>query len=108
MKYLLDTNIVSELTKPVPDNNCLAWLEKNSGECAISSITLAELGYGVERLPAGKHKNQRRAEFNFLQEEYSGQFFDFDGAAAVEWGRYAAELEAGYGADWWKTYDFRD
>ena len=36
------------------------------------------------------------------------RFFDFDAPAAFEWGRYAAELEAAYGTDWWKQFDQRD
>jgi predicted nucleic acid-binding protein len=106
--YLLDTNIVSELTKPAPDNRCLAWLEKNQTACALSSITLSELRYGIERMPDGKNKNQRAHDFDFLLEDYQGRFYEFDGPSAVEWGRYAAELESGFGADWWKQFDLRD
>jgi len=40
---LLDTNIVSELTKTLPDPKCLQWLSDRRGQCALSSITLAEL-----------------------------------------------------------------
>jgi predicted nucleic acid-binding protein len=108
MSFLLDTNIVSELHKPSPDPMCVAWLEARADECAVSTITLAELRWGIERLPEGKHKAQRLREFEFLLEDYEGRFFDFDGPAACEWGRYAAELEAEYGAAWWRTYDFRD
>jgi toxin FitB len=106
--FLLDTNVVSELTKPAPDPQCLAWLHARADACAISTVTLAELRYGVERLPAGKRKTALERDFAFLLEDYSGRFFEFDGPAAVEWGRYAAELEVAAGADWWKHYDFRD
>jgi predicted nucleic acid-binding protein len=108
IRYLLDTNIVSELTKPAPAPACLAWLEQNGSASALSATTLAELKYGIERLAEGKHKQQRARDFDFLLEDYKGRFFDFDGPAAVEWGRYAAALEADLGADWWKTFDFRD
>ena len=46
MTFLLDTNVVSELTKPAPDAKCLAWLNARADECAISTVTLAELRYG--------------------------------------------------------------
>jgi predicted nucleic acid-binding protein len=108
MIWLLDTNIVSELTKPAPDSNCVAWLEARAADCAISAITLAELRWGIERLGDGKRKTERERDYRFLLEDYTGRFFDFDGPAAAEWGRYAAELEAEFGADWWKQYDFRD
>ena len=106
--YLLDTNIVSELGKNAPDPKCVAWLDAHDGHCGLSVVTLAELRYGVERLAAGKSKNQRTRDFDFLLEDYRGRFFDFDGPAAAEWGRYAAELESSFGVNWWKTFDFRD
>lgn len=106
--FLLDTNVVSELTKPAPDARCLAWLAAHAAECAISTVTLAELRYGVDRMEDGKRKAALEREFSFFLEDYAGRFFEFDGPAAVEWGRYAAELEADAGADWWKQFDFRD
>jgi len=108
VKYLLDTNVVSELTKKQPDARCVAWVLKNGNECCISSVTLAELCYGVARLPDGKRRNELRQALRFLLEDYQGRFLDFDCQAATEWGRYAAELEQTFGADWWKTFDFRD
>lgn len=108
ISYLIDTNIISELNKPAPDAACLKWLEQNEDRCALSSVTLAELSFGIERLADGKNKSQRARDFDFLLEDYKGRFYDFDGPAAVEWGRYAARLEAQFGAGWWKTFDFRD
>jgi predicted nucleic acid-binding protein len=106
--WLLDTNIVSELVKEKPDMACLDWLRSKRGQCYISAITAAELSFGIERLAEGRRKTELAREFAFLQEDYAGRFFDFDEPAAVEWGRYAAELEADFGADWWKTFDLRD
>jgi hypothetical protein len=106
--WLLDTNVVSEISRPLPDAPCLAWLEARSEDCALSTITLAELRYGIERLPSGKRKMEKERAFRFLTEDYQGRFFDFDAAAATEWGRYAAELETLRGSDWWKHFDLRD
>ena len=106
--YLLDTNIVSELRKPAPDAACVAWLDANEGRCGVSAVSISELRYGVERLAEGKNKTQHARHFDFLIEDYKGRFFDFDGNAAVEWGRYAAQLETQFGLDWWKTFDVRD
>jgi toxin FitB len=106
--YLLDTSVVAETSKPVPDAKCVAWLQARRGQCVLSAITLAEIRYGIERLPDGKRKAAAEAEFQFLAEDYAGQFLDFDGPSAIEWGRYAAELEAAHGSDWWKQFDLRD
>jgi toxin FitB len=108
MIWLLDTNIISELTKPAPDPACEAWLEAHASHCALSTISLAELRFGIERLPEGKRKKEKDRDLRFLMEDYGGRFFDFDAASAFEWGRYASELEAAFGSDWWKQFDFRD
>ena len=108
MTWLLDTNVVSEATKPDADANCDAWLDARKDQCALCSITIAELRWGIERLTDGKKKALLAREFAFLREDYQNKFYDFDGPAAYEWGRYAAELEDAYGSDWWKRFDFRD
>lgn len=108
MTYLLDTNIVSEISKPAPHPNCIGWLEARRGQCALSTITLGELLYGIERLPKGKRKSAAETEFRFLAEDYAGQFLEFDAPSAAEWGRYAAQLESAYGSGWWKQFDLRD
>jgi len=56
--YLLDTNIISQVTKPEPDENLMKNLELHSGTCAISSITWFELLNGVALLPESKKKTK--------------------------------------------------
>jgi toxin FitB len=108
LTYLLETNVVAEVSKPAPDPRCLAWLAAKRGKCALSAITLAEIRYGIERLPEGKRKSTIEQAYEFMLEDYGGLILDFDGPSATEWGRYAAELEAARGADWWKHFDLRD
>ncbi len=62
--YLLDTNIVSHVTKPEPDENLITNLELHSGTCAISSITWYELLNGMELLPEGHKKDKLRIFLN--------------------------------------------
>ncbi len=57
MTFLLDTNVLSEPTRPRPDPGVLAWLAAvDEDEVFISAITIAELRYGIERLMAGKKR----------------------------------------------------
>jgi predicted nucleic acid-binding protein len=107
-RWLLDTNIVSELSKEQPDAACLDWLRLRRGQCFISTITVAEISFGIERLADGRRKTELARAFAFLLEDYEGRFFDFDGNVGREWGRYAAELEADFGAGWYEQFDFRD
>ncbi len=54
-RYLLDTNILSILTKPVPSATLIAWMAEQSDEgLFISALTLAELRRGVLEKPDGK------------------------------------------------------
>jgi len=54
---LLDTNIISELWKAVPDANVLAWIDAQAVETLyLSAITVAELRFGLAAMPAGKRR----------------------------------------------------
>jgi len=50
VKWLLDTNTVSEITKPKPSEPVIQWLEQNETESAISVVTIGEMVIGVEGL----------------------------------------------------------
>ena len=108
MKYVLDTNIISETTKPKPDPRCLSWLADHADDCCLTSITLAEMCFGVERLPEGKRKLALARKYNFILHDFREWILDFDHAAATEFGRYVAEYEAARGADGLKEADLRD
>ena len=56
LSYLLDTNIISEPTKQIPNPNVLQKLAQHNSQFAISSITWHKLNYGVDRMPEGKKK----------------------------------------------------
>ena len=48
---LADTNVLSELTRQTPEARVVTWLEVNEPALAVPTITLAELRYGIARLP---------------------------------------------------------
>lgn len=108
MRYLLDSNIVSEPAKPKPDPAVIAWLNSHELECAVSTITLAELRYGIERLPDGKRRRQFEREFAFLRHDLGSRVLAFDEIEATEWGRYAARLERELGRDAQRKVGIKD
>jgi predicted nucleic acid-binding protein len=108
MTYVLDTNIVSEAIKSQPDAKCEAWLEQNIEACLITTVTLAELQYGVERLPDGKRKRELYRRLDFVWEDFGERILDFDSSAAAEYGRYVAEVEARNGLHAVESMDVRD
>ncbi|MDP9050931.1 MAG: type II toxin-antitoxin system VapC family toxin [Acidobacteriota bacterium] len=96
MSFLLDTNVVSEWTKPRPNPGVIEWLTQvEEDEVFISVITFAELRHGIERLPAGA---RRRRLDEWLRGElplrFEGRIALIDGAVADEWGRVVAQREA--------------
>ena len=84
MRYLLDTNILSELTRPQPQATVIAALRLNRPLSFTSSITWHELQYGVRRLPAGKRRGQLE---QFLLNLAGLPILDYDERAAT---RHAA------------------
>lgn len=59
MKFLLDTNVISETMKPRPDAGAVAWLASLDDESAfLSVITMAELRRGTERMPPGARRSR--------------------------------------------------
>lgn len=84
MLRILDTNVVSELMRPEPNADVLAWSKQQPvGELAITAITMMEVRYGIARLPDGARKNDLEARFRrFLTLGFGGTVLPFDGDAA--------------------------
>ena len=96
MSYLLDTNVVSEWSKPRPNPGVIEWLSQVAeDDVFLSVVTFAELRHGIERLPAGRRRRQLdkwlRGEFAL---RFEGRIVLIDGAIADEWGRLVARQEA--------------
>jgi predicted nucleic acid-binding protein len=86
---ILDTNVVSEAMKPVPEVTVRAWLNNQVAETLfLSSITLAELLFGIRALPAGKRKNMLDYALSQLLELFNDRVLSFDTDAA----RHYADL----------------
>jgi predicted nucleic acid-binding protein len=86
---VLDTNVVSEAMKPQPDKNVLTWLNEQAAETLyISSVTLAELLFGIAALPDGKRKTLLARTLDGVMGLFEERVLPFDAQAA----RYYAEL----------------
>lgn len=59
---LLDTNVMSELMKPAPDRAVEHWFLLHEEECALASIAIGELAYGVAKLDEGSRKARLAAQ----------------------------------------------
>jgi hypothetical protein len=96
VRFLLDTNVVSEFVKPRPHPHVVAWLaDVDEDRVFISVVTLAELRHGVERMHDGTRR--RRLE-TWLSHElplrFEGRVLTIDHAVADAWGRVVAHRAA--------------
>ncbi len=86
---VLDTNVVSEAMKPEPNPAVRAWLNDQAAETLyLSSVTLAELLFGIAALPAGKRKDMLAQALDGLMGLFRDRVLAFDTDAA----RHYAEL----------------
>jgi hypothetical protein len=98
MRYLLDTNIISNITKPAPSDALVAWMaEQADEELFISSLTVAEIRRGILESPAGKRRDQLEAWFagpEGPQALFAGRVLPFDENAGLVWARLMADGKA--------------
>jgi toxin FitB len=97
-RYLLDTNIVSNIAKPAPSDALLAWMaEQHDENLYVASLTVAEIWRGVLEKPAGKRRNALEAWFSSPegpQALFAGRVLPFDDRAALVWARLMADGKA--------------
>lgn len=85
---VIDTNVVSELLRPVPEPLVEGWLaEQDGADVYLTAISEAELLFGVTILADGKRRVAlAMAVEGILEEEFRGRILPFDSAAAREYG----------------------
>lgn len=92
MRFLADSNVLSEPTKPHPDGGVLDWLRQNERSLAVSPIILGEMEYGILLLPDGAKRRKLEEWFAAGRERLS--VLDFDKASATAWAELLARLKA--------------
>lgn len=95
MRYLLDTCVLSEMIKSVPEANVIQWFQsRKPHELFISTMTWGELKRGVARLP----QSMRRSELTLWLEQLEAGFEDrilaFDQQASEVWAQMTVLSEA--------------
>jgi len=96
VNFLLDTNVVSEWTKPRPDPQVVAWLAAvDEDRLLLSVITLAELRNGVASLPPSRRREQLDTWLSYeLRDRFAGRLLPIDAAIADQWGSITAAAKA--------------
>jgi predicted nucleic acid-binding protein len=89
---ILDTNVISEPTRPRPSEGVMRWLAQNDAELYVTSISQAESHYGFALLALGPKRNDLvEAARQIYEVDFAGRVLPFDGAAAREFALIAAE-----------------
>jgi len=91
---ILDTNIVSEFMKGLPSMAVLNWLnEQDTASLYFTSVSIAEISYGLMAMPSGKKRNLLEQKFRqFIDLAFQQRILSFDQKAATIYGDLMAEM----------------
>jgi len=94
---VLDTKVVSELMRTAPSEKVLGWVRAQSAaQLCTTAVTLAEVRYGIARLPTGRRKDLLLAAADDVFTTFADRVLAFDAAAAAHYGDVAlARARAG-------------
>lgn len=94
-RYLLDTNIISNVIKPNPSAALVAWMAQQvDGNLFVSAMTIGEIQRGLLEKPKGKKRSLLETWFNGPegpQALFTGRVLPFDEKAALAWARLMAD-----------------
>jgi predicted nucleic acid-binding protein len=85
---VIDTNVISEMMREQPDQTVLAWAA-SGGQLHTSAITLAEIGYGIARLPKGRRGHRLAEVFS----EFGDAILSLDALAAHRYSTIVVDRE---------------
>lgn len=86
---ILDTNIISEMMKQTPSMRVIAWMDTQEVmQLFITTITIAEISYGLNALPLGNRRNKLEDAFNnAIMDAFRYRILPFDETAALCYGK---------------------
>jgi predicted nucleic acid-binding protein len=102
MKFLVDTNVLSEPTKPKPSPSVEKWIDEHEADFYTSALVIAELLNGLEKLEDGKRKRALGQQLDKLIGKLGGRILSFNVRVAREWVRLQAELRSNGRAMGWE------
>lgn len=94
MRYLLDTCVLSEFTKPKPEKRVLDWLKEQDLETlSLSAVTIGEIQRGIRLLPTSNRRTTLEAWLSEqLVSQFAGRVLSLDAETFVTWGGLMARL----------------
>ena len=95
-RFLLDTNVLSEVTYPAPNRSVLAWFDYHPvNDFHLSTVVLGELRFGARIAPGEKRRQDLNSWINLdVLPEYTGRILPVDQAVAEQWAIERARMRA--------------
>ncbi|HEX5851554.1 MAG TPA: PIN domain-containing protein [Solirubrobacteraceae bacterium] len=91
-RYLVDANVLSEATKPAPDQRVVDWLRRNEPELAVDPVILGEIRFGILLLPRGRRRT--RLERWFEDGVQTLHCIPWEASTGLRWAELLATLRA--------------
>jgi predicted nucleic acid-binding protein len=91
-RYLVDANVLSEATKPTPDQRVVDWLGHNEAELAVDPVILGEIRFGILLLPHGRRRSRLERWFEGGVQRL--QCIPWEASTGLRWGELLAALRA--------------
>jgi len=91
-RYLVDANVLSEATKPAPDQRVIDWLGHNESELAVDPIILGEIRFGILLLPRGRRRSGLERWFEEGVQKL--QCIPWEASTGLRWAELLATLRA--------------
>ena len=83
----VDTNVVSETLNIVPTPNVDAWLARHDAELALSSVVIAEVAFGIQKIRPDERAKRLEGGLQTLRRRFAGRIFPFTEEAALIYGK---------------------
>jgi toxin FitB len=90
---LIDTNVISQLTRLQPEAVVYNWIETNESDILLSTVSLGEMAYGVARLPDGRRKAGLRRLLGMITDRFSSRIMPYGFYEAQAYGGIMADAE---------------
>ncbi len=93
MDYLVDTNVFCEKVKKAPSPKVVQWLVDHESQIYVSTVTIAEIRRGIEKLPDGKRKTEFGNWLHDFSHQMKGSILSFNRSVAHVWGQMQGRLD---------------
>jgi predicted nucleic acid-binding protein len=93
MKYLADTDLVSEPRQKMPNARAIKWLLEHDHELLLSAVTIGEIKKGIELYPDSRKKTELSKWLDELLVDFEGAILPFTELEALTWGKLYAKAQ---------------